>query len=360
MTKKKKKKRIKPKQKVLTEEEYLEGMSKIIGRDYFPDLESLKKQYQEFINNLEGIETNTEQDSSQTSENKKINTNLSLDEYLSTYTSEDNFSFEEISEKDRQKFKANHKWLKESEELNEKMQKRENGPHLLTWSYKAKNALMFVPKGTNQNRIGAFKRPARVIYHQNTRVNTEEIDDLSSVSSEISTLSEIEETPKVQGYGFVATPRIEDEIPIMTWGEIASLPVRIDTNKKKSKTESEKIIKQLSGKARFQIPKLEIGEKMALEMSKKAKENLKKRKTIRSLSNNSNNLRNNGNGNNFNQMSQAGIKLVQNFGGRGLFGNQLLSPMVSLNNYRKTPKLLTPLRNNNYNSKNRNFNSNDK
>lgn len=87
---------------------------------------------------------------------------MSLDKYLAKNTSEDNAAFEEILKESEEKHKARHAWLFEQELVRDTEQKANLALPSIeeqaaiegsvsssarTWTYRAKNALMYVPEG---------------------------------------------------------------------------------------------------------------------------------------------------------------------------------------------------------------------
>ncbi|XP_060051025.1 splicing factor ESS-2 homolog isoform X2 [Erinaceus europaeus] len=216
------------KQRVLDEEEYIEGLQTVIQRDFFPDVEKLQaqKDYLEAEENgdLERMRQIAIKFGSSlgkmsreppppyvtpaTFETPEVHTGSgvvgskprpqgrgleegeaaeeekeplpSLDVFLSRYTSEDNASFQEIMEVAKEKSRARHAWLYQAEEEFEKRQKdnlaRPSAEHqaikssqagVETWKYKAKNSLMYYPEGVPDEEQ-LFKKPRQVV-HKNTR-----------------------------------------------------------------------------------------------------------------------------------------------------------------------------------------------
>ncbi|KAM8816977.1 splicing factor ESS-2 homolog isoform 2-T2 [Rhynchonycteris naso] len=205
------------KQRVLDEEEYIEGLQTVIQRDFFPDVEKLQaqKEYLEAEENgdlermrqiaikfgsalgkmsreppppyvtpatFETPEVHTgpgvvgqkprgrgrglEDGDGEAGEEEEKEPLPSLDVFLSRYTSEDNASFQEIMEVAKEKSRARHAWLYQAEE---EFEKRENDNLALpsaehqaiessqagveTWKYKAKNSLMYYPEGVNESPL---------------------------------------------------------------------------------------------------------------------------------------------------------------------------------------------------------------
>ncbi|XP_006150468.1 splicing factor ESS-2 homolog [Tupaia chinensis] len=218
------------KQRVLDEEEYIEGLQTVIQRDFFPDVEKLQaqKEYLEAEENgdlermrqiaikfgsslgkmsreppppyvtpatFETPEVHTGsgvvgskprprgrglEDGEAGEEEEEKEPLPSLDVFLSRYTSEDNASFQDIMEVAKEKSRARHAWLYQAEEEFEKRQKdnlalpsaerqaiESSQAGVETWKYKAKNSLMYYPEGVPDEEQ-VFKKPRQVVY-KNTR-----------------------------------------------------------------------------------------------------------------------------------------------------------------------------------------------
>ncbi|KAM5226553.1 splicing factor ESS-2 homolog isoform 1-T1 [Hipposideros larvatus] len=219
------------KQRVLDEEEYIEGLQTVIQRDFFPDVEKLQaqKEYLEaeengdlermrqiaikfgsalgkmsreppapyvtpatfetpevhtgtgmVVNKPQGRSQGLEDGDGEAGEEEEKEPLPSLDVFLSQYTSEDNASFQEIMEVAKEKNRARHAWLYQAEEEFEKRQKdnltlpsaehqaiESSQAGVETWKYKAKNSLMYYPEGVPDEEQ-LFKKPRQVV-HKNTR-----------------------------------------------------------------------------------------------------------------------------------------------------------------------------------------------
>ncbi|KAM5226554.1 splicing factor ESS-2 homolog isoform 2-T2 [Hipposideros larvatus] len=205
------------KQRVLDEEEYIEGLQTVIQRDFFPDVEKLQaqKEYLEaeengdlermrqiaikfgsalgkmsreppapyvtpatfetpevhtgtgmVVNKPQGRSQGLEDGDGEAGEEEEKEPLPSLDVFLSQYTSEDNASFQEIMEVAKEKNRARHAWLYQAEEEFEKRQKdnltlpsaehqaiESSQAGVETWKYKAKNSLMYYPEGVTESPL---------------------------------------------------------------------------------------------------------------------------------------------------------------------------------------------------------------
>lgn len=293
--------------KILDEDTYIKTMGKIIQRDFFPHLDKLQAQNQ-YLDALEQNDVKrmrelyekyssgrptTDRPASPTTfetpmnktesedeqlgslkttnempvcasaqEKDKTETKFGLDAYLSTHTSEDNASFEEIMVEAEKRLKLKFSWLYEPEEKSKMltndpdsnvlaMESGEKKPNRLdSWSYRNKNYIMYVPDGvelTPDERIDLAKRKQAVVY-ENTRLRTNPFNEQQNKDT-ISELAKNQSkandgkigvdgkeivrnpTPRVNGFSFVATPSPkpeECESPLMTWGQIEGTPFRLD------------------------------------------------------------------------------------------------------------------------------------
>lgn len=225
---------------IFIENNFLQGIEKIIQRDFFPDLEKLKAQYEY----LEAIEKNdvvkiremhlqytgkkpitprepspasfetpiVHQNTSNRNNNAKDTANaeqipetqiepksdqkINLDAYLSVHTSEDNESFNDIMEENERKHRLKYSYLyneetKSIEEQNMQLalpsiQKQcelpEKKLNIDTWSYRNKNYIMYIPDGvepTKEEIVEMNKKKQEVIY-TNTRLRANPFNEEQS------------------------------------------------------------------------------------------------------------------------------------------------------------------------------------
>ncbi|XP_072755821.1 splicing factor ESS-2 homolog [Anoplolepis gracilipes] len=343
----KKRKRTQP--MILDEDTYIEKMSEIIQRDFFPHLEKLQAQ-NEYLDALEQndikrmrelyakyssgrpvterpvspatFETplrKTESDelpctpevSSQETSVEYIKKNSKedkngLDDYLSSHTSEDNASFEEMMVEAENKRKLKYAWLYEAEEKSKAwlaidkpvtdilaIEGSNSRPKQVdSWAYKNKNYIMYIPDGvelTAEEKIELAKKKQTVM-HENTRLrvnpfneqqNKETINELAKSQSRandgkigVDGKEVIKNaTPRVNGFSFVATPSPrpgECESPLMTWGQIEGTPFRLDGG-------DTPLLRTSQGPS-FRIAEPPKREQLALQLAEKAGERHRDRK----------------------------------------------------------------------------------
>lgn len=198
---------------------------------------------------------NSEQfDAPSDSKKPKLEDDKSLDQFLSKYQSEDDASFGEIMEKTAEEHRQKHAWLylKEKEyhsalplenseqplaitdgssdqKANSQLMIEHRPAGLKSWKYTAKNTLMYIPDGVEQStkELVEDASKGREIVHSNTRLSREFIRKTQAKLAQASGGEEAggskakaekigvdgktlgpNETPSVNGYGFVATPQI--------------------------------------------------------------------------------------------------------------------------------------------------------
>lgn len=211
-----------------------------------------------------------------------VDTNMSLDQFQSKYTSEDNESFNTLLDAQNEKRRKAYAFLwngnripgfrgkaalalKEREEAENEQKLLENGGEVVktitapdtrrpvpnTWEAEPRNGLMFIPDGsppppslTDAQTERENELPPKAISHANTRLRPEAPEVPPSPSStlvrdalagrrphptdsESGTGFSTVETPRVNGYSFVAdapSPSPSElGAPPLTWGNVASL-----------------------------------------------------------------------------------------------------------------------------------------
>ncbi|KAI6659304.1 DGCR14-like protein [Oopsacas minuta] len=201
---------------VISEEKYEEALDTIIERDFFPDLKKFKDEnrllYPEFASSFD---TNTR-------DKLSPRDGESLDEYLARIISEDDASFAELLQKDRERIREKCKEFFLGQIEHESPGQIEfKRPRDFTIG--GKNSLMYVPEGIEQD---SSARPN--IRHENTRISKELIESLNDkaglrvIQSELTkTRVEIPEKVDLYGktildphvgreYGLISTPRTDD------------------------------------------------------------------------------------------------------------------------------------------------------
>jgi protein DGCR14 len=141
--------------KALEEDEYIQGLSTIIKRDFFPDLDRLESQ-----DTPDAI--------------LEMTANHSLDTYQLKYTSEDNESFQKILERqnmvnrDKNKllYKGEEKLLIENSSVSDSIE---------TWKFKTKNAFFYGAQAplTVADLPKSRSTEGKIIKHHATRLSDE-------------------------------------------------------------------------------------------------------------------------------------------------------------------------------------------
>lgn len=231
---------------------------------------------------------------------------MSLDTFLHTHTSEDNYSFQEIIESADLKLRQKFKVLYEAEQtqaiemskllalpsIEQQFNAVEGNKSIETWNYKNRNYVMYVPDGvslTKEEEIEMAKRKQEII-HGNTRLHSNPFDERQSQDA-ISEMAKLQSKGmvgkigvdgnamdmggapgQVRGFSFVKTPSpcpgLTDS-PLMTWGEIEGTPFRLDG--------SDTPIRPSTGPA-FRIAETTRREAIGLELAEKAGERLRGQK----------------------------------------------------------------------------------
>jgi protein DGCR14 len=297
-------------QEVLEEDEYIAGITQIIERDFFPGLPKLRQQMEV----MEAMENNdmarlrelyaqsqrsaqrstrgesvrggsvrggsvrgssvrseawdnatgdtplrdgdpdaAEKQPAESDADEEVDTTLTLDQFVHKYTSEDNASFEDLIEKDREKQRQQRAWVDAAaDKHNIKMLQLKNNAgksgqaQIEGWNAKAKNSLIFPHSLEAFGReTDVVKGPPKAISHGNTRIDPAGPGGdaggaaaqaggamYSAVGANGMQVGQRlpTESPNVHGFGFVVTPSPMpgvDDSPLMTWGTLESTPLRI-------------------------------------------------------------------------------------------------------------------------------------
>ncbi|KAJ3314957.1 Envelope glycoprotein [Boothiomyces sp. JEL0838] len=245
---------------VVEEDEYVEGISKIIKRDFFPDLDKLKVQNEllDAITNMDAARaTHLKEQLAKPEDQEK---GLRLDAYQTKFTSEDDASFGTIVHKQNAANRELHHWFYEKEKaitlpekfLIESGSSKEAKP-VVTWEHNPKSALMYVPEGKElaAHEIPITRAAPKEIVHAATRFKVPPPVRLSETKAGIDLQTQkvwdvmakatpglfpSNSSPKKQnGYDLVpATPELKpnedvDPSELMTWGMIESTPILVDS-----------------------------------------------------------------------------------------------------------------------------------
>ncbi|CAO3622989.1 unnamed protein product [Mucor fragilis] len=311
---------------VLDEDTYTEAISLIIERDFFPKLAKMRAQqsYLEAQNHgslselqeagraLHNVSVQQKKALSRESNQpinfyiedepsieKRVNLNLSLDQFQTLYTSEDNASFTDLLEKANIKVKEQNKWFfdRESKQLRIADHPNEESPIRLIeandkapsgWKYKARNALMYFPQGKSESWVNEkdARGMPKSIEHHNTHITTMDVtisntaaqapSDIAAKNGSLTPWSQMNglgsdhssSSPNIRGYNLVdATPALSPDrvgTPQMTWGSIEGTPLLISGGS------------QTPG-PQFSLPQVSKREELGMKLSEKASKAYRKK-----------------------------------------------------------------------------------
>ncbi|CAN7984791.1 unnamed protein product [Ixodes hexagonus] len=219
----------------------------------------------------------------------------SLDAFLHSHTSEDNASFGTMVIEADRRHREKYGWMHKDEGALAAPLDRmlEGAPPVaaiegpgdavntpVTWKYTNRNSLMYIPDGVPLTEDEKRERgPGRTIAHEHTRlerapfderVNRETLAQAAGVQAKAlegkvgvdGRELQGQESPKVGGFGFVATPSPApgvSESPLLTWGEIEGMPFLLDG--------SDTPLPRNPGGPQFRIPEPRSRERLALSLA---------------------------------------------------------------------------------------------
>ena len=415
---------LKPKKHVVEEERFVAALEKIITRDFYPDLPKLQAQHEY----LEALESNdmdklrdvairyqtpvrasammtpasfetpapsdtprhpgspsrrddafsvtnastTVRGSEVGKDGEDLDTNLSLNDFLHKYTSEDNCSFEEIIQDAQDRLRKRHAHLYEASARQAKhlaltgeakLAIKDSGVSvpLDTWKHEPANALMFHVPGaeySEQEKIDIVMRGTVRVNHTATRFEKLPFPGGTSAQGSATTASATDGTlngpapgrgapalvisggndsPRVNGFGFVVTPSPApaiDNAPAMTWGMIDGTPFRLDAGD----------VRAAPGPV-FKIPESSSREKLGIKLADKVAEKTRGRTRTSSVASEHSAAKVPGTPGQFMKMSPAAQKLTRQMyknaasQSPGIFSN---TPLYANSMTRTKTPLLTP------------------
>ncbi|KAL1927465.1 hypothetical protein VTP01DRAFT_3702 [Rhizomucor pusillus] len=305
---------------VLDEDTYTAAISKIIERDFFPHLSSIraKNNYDEAqrsgtLLDLEkaiqemrqaskpvkspppGKAVNYYNEDAEELEDR-VNLNLTLDQFQTLYTSEDNASFTEILAKTNAQRREKYKWLNQKQLLLGPATE----PALL--EYKARNALMYFPEGTGESTLDEKSSRAgpKKIEYRNIHIPDESSEKkgitladlasrgggglkeggilpwqrLSGVDEDGQSILSEQQDDKYRGYRLVdSTPSPAPSrmgTPMMTWGTVEGTPLMISSG-------------QETPGPRFSMQQVPKREELGMKLSEKASRAHRRKATDKSV-----------------------------------------------------------------------------
>ena len=296
-------KRLKRPPKTLSEEDYTSAITTIIERDFYPNLSEMRKQTR-YLDAIEegnpvriataarrlttprnvAVEDEDEDDRRERMLQEDVQ-GMKLDTFQAKYTSEDNESFNALLDEQNRKQREKYAWMYNGNKKISKQQflieqkkvllleegrqdvvvagERPEGEEerwskeTELWKWQPMNVLMNPHPGLEDQQDPS--QGQKLLRHENTRVPDPPISTgrTPAPSPSISTIEDAisgtnrPDTPKVNGYGFVSTPKPSDlGAPKMTWGKVATTPSPF---RLADPSDREKLARKLAEKAQKDI-----------------------------------------------------------------------------------------------------------
>lgn len=306
-------KRLKRPPKTLSEEDYTSAITTIIERDFYPNLSEMRKQTRYLDAVEEGnpiriataarrlttprnvtVEEEDEEDRRERMLQEDVQ-GMKLDMFQAKYTSEDNESFNALLDEQNRKQREKYAWMYNG---NKKISKQEFvieqkkvllleegrtevvagerpegeedkwSKETKLWKWQPMNVLMNPHPGLEDQQDPS--QGHKLLRHENTRVPEPptKTGHTPAPSPSISTIEDAisgtkrSDTPKVNGYSFVSTPKPSDlGAPKMTWGKVASTPspfrlAELSDREKLARKLAEKAQKDITARQRAYTPRL--------------------------------------------------------------------------------------------------------
>eukprot|EP00096_Caligus_rogercresseyi_P012967 TRINITY_DN5636_c0_g1_i1.p1 TRINITY_DN5636_c0_g1~~TRINITY_DN5636_c0_g1_i1.p1 ORF type:complete len:433 (+),score=114.36 TRINITY_DN5636_c0_g1_i1:37-1335(+) len=278
-------------QKVLDEDDYVESISHIIEKDFFPDLAEIRKLNSETSPQASAAVEEEDEES-------RCKPTGGLDAFLSSHTGEDNESFTDIMEKAAKEESFKKEWLylrprrDEAEStagaiealkvpsIEEQAAGQLSHQPLQGWKYKSDNSVFYPVEGVPLSRLEEIEKAKKdcLVLHENTRFTSnpwgEDSEGSLSKKKDLGYSNgkvgadgkELEQpglTPSVNGYKFMRhdSPAVDpSESPLMTWGKVDSTPLRLEESSSSP---------YINHGGSFKIQKVPERDQIALELTEK-------------------------------------------------------------------------------------------
>lgn len=159
----------------------------------------------------------------------------SLNEFVATHVSEDDLAYSALAERDHRRFRERVAWLEESAVKAQLQLDAPDSDRLKLWPFQVRNALMWYPHAVDDAaQLAAQGDPAKSISKDNTRfavpAPVSKRRRVAVAAGDASTANVPSTRNEADQFGYVQSPALQpgiDVAPIMTWGKIASTPMRV-------------------------------------------------------------------------------------------------------------------------------------